>query len=103
MALQDKESNTMLANTKKSEPIQLDVKLHRSNMQTFLRAAEAKLGTQYPRECIKFLRTNDPWKARAYFEFLKIKIQNKNTFLCCVVPVSRYMCNIAIYMDHTFT
>ena len=56
----------MLANTKKSEPIQLDVKLHRSNMQTFLRAAEAKLGTQYPRECIQFLRTNDPWKARAY-------------------------------------
>ena len=49
----------MIGNTKKSEPIQLDVKLHRSNMQVFLRATEAKLGTLYPKECIVFLRTND--------------------------------------------
>ena len=54
----------MIGNTRKSEPILLEVKLHRSNMQTFLRATEAKLGTQYPRECIAFLRTNDPWNKR---------------------------------------
>ena len=54
----------MIGNTRKSEPILLEVKLHRSNMQSFLRATEAKLGTQYPRECIVFLRTNDPWSKR---------------------------------------
>ena len=54
----------MIGNTRKSEPILLEVKLHRSNMQTFLAATEAKLGTQYPRECIAFLRTNEPWKKR---------------------------------------
>ena len=43
-----------------------DIKLNRNNMQMFLREAESKLGTQFPRECIAFLRTNVRWKPRAY-------------------------------------
>jgi hypothetical protein len=46
--------------------ITFDVKLHRNNMQLFVREAESKLGTIFPRECIAFLRTNIKWKPRVY-------------------------------------
>ena len=42
--------NTISGSSKKAETITFDVKLHRNNMQMFLREAESKLGTIFPRE-----------------------------------------------------
>ena len=58
--------NTLSGSSKRAETITFDVKLHRNNMQMFLREAESKLGTQFPRECIAFLRTNTRWKPRVH-------------------------------------
>ena len=58
--------NTTSGSSKKAETITFDVKLHRKNMQMFLREAESKLGIIYPRECIAFLRTNIKWSPAVY-------------------------------------
>ena len=58
--------NTISGSSKKAETVTFDVKLHRNNMQMFLREAESKLGTIFPRECIAFLRTNIKWAPAVY-------------------------------------